>query len=101
MSNTEQLPKMPIVTLELPKIPIIAFGFTLTAFFVFTYVFCIALGLIWPSWEMHKPWLQFFPGFEWLTVKGFIIGLVESVLYAWYVAVVFGWLFNTIMARRS
>ena len=35
------------------------------------------------------------------TTQGFIIGLIESVAYAWYVAVLFGWLFNKFVARQS
>jgi len=48
---------------------------------------------------VHKPWLQFFPGFEWLTTKGFLIGLGESFVYGWYVALVFGPLYNLFAAR--
>lgn len=86
---------------SMPQIPIIEFGYALSAFAVIGYVLCIALGLVVPDWELHKPWLQFFPGFEWLTVQGFLIGLVESVVYAWYVALLFGWLFNKIVARQA
>ena len=85
---------------EVVQIPIMEFGYALAAFFVVSYVLCIASGIVMPSWEMHRPWLQFFPGFEWLTVQGFIIGLIESVVYAWYVAVLFGWLFNRFVARQ-
>jgi len=59
----------------------------------------IAAGLIAPAWALHQPWLQFFPGFEWLTLPGFLIGLAEAVAYGWYVALVFGWLFNVCAAR--
>jgi hypothetical protein len=31
---------------------------------------------------------------------GFAIGLVESFLYGWYVALVFGGLYNALAARR-
>lgn len=69
-------------------------GWALSSFFVTTYILCIALGIFIPDWEMHRPWLQFFPGFEWLTIQGFVIGLVEAFIYGWYVAVVFGPLYN-------
>jgi hypothetical protein len=75
-------------------------GWSLSIFFIITYALCIALGVIWPDWEMHRPWLQFFPGFEWLTVNGFFIGLIESFLYGWYVAVVFVPVYNFIAARK-
>lgn len=81
---------------DFSRVNIKQLGHSLTAFFVVTYALCIAFGLVVPDWEMHKPWLQFLPGFEWLTLQGALIGLVESVVYAWYVAVLFGWLFNSL-----
>jgi len=83
-----------------PPINVVAFGWSLSSFFVITYVLCIASGLFIPDWGMHKPWLQFFPGFEWLTTKGFLIGLGEAFAYGWYVALVFGPLYNLFAARR-
>jgi len=50
---------------------------------------------------MHKPWLQFLPGFEWLTLRGFAIGLVWTQLYGWYIAALFGSLFNFFTTRNS
>lgn len=91
----------PATAQSLFKTPVsaVVLGWTLSSFFVITYVLCIASGIIIPDWEMHRPWLQFFPGFEWLTVQGFIIGLVESVLYGWYVAVVLAPLYNYFSTR--
>jgi len=88
-----------MTTGSVPRIPVVALGFSLSAFFVVSYVLCIAAGLIAPAWALHQPWLQFFPGFEWLTLPGFLIGLAEAVAYGWYVALVFGWLFNVCAAR--
>jgi len=81
------------------QLSIVAIGWTVSVFFVINYVLCVASGAIFPDWEMHRPWLQFFPGFEWLTLKGFVIGLVESFLYGWYVAVIFVPLYNVFAAR--
>lgn len=81
------------------QIPLIPFGWSISAFFVISYFLCVLSGLLVPSWSMHQPWLQFFPGFEWLTLKGFIIGFLEAIVYGWYVAFLFGWLFNFFAAR--
>lgn len=82
-------------------IPIVPFGLSLSAFFAISYVLCILSGLVVPTWALHQPWLQFFPGFEWLTLQGFLIGLVEAIAYGWYVAVVFGALFNFFASVRG
>jgi hypothetical protein len=34
--------------------------------------------------------MQFFPDFVWLTPESVLLGLVESVAYGWYAALVFG-----------
>jgi hypothetical protein len=52
-----------------------------------------------PDFGLHKPWLQFYPGFEWLTWRGFFIGLVESHAYGWFAAIVFTPLYNFFNAR--
>lgn len=85
---------------QVRQLPLIPLGWSVSTFFVITYILCILGGLIWPDWSIHQPWLQFFPGFEWLTAKGFVIGLVEAFFYGWYVALLFGWLFNFFSRRE-
>jgi hypothetical protein len=82
-------------------IPIRVFGISLSAFLALSFVLCVLLGLVAPGWGMHQPWLQFFPGFVWLTPGSVLLGLAESVAYAWYVALVFGGLFNLVATRTS
>jgi hypothetical protein len=50
---------------------------------------------------MYETWSGLLPGFVWLTPVGFIIGLVESFLYGWYAALIFGGLYNAIAARGA
>jgi hypothetical protein len=80
-------------------IPIRVFGISLSAFLALSFVLCVLLGLVAPGWGMHQPWLQFFPGFVWLTPGSVLLGLAESVAYAWYVALVLGGLFNLVATR--
>jgi len=83
------------------RIPISTLGLSLGSFLAISFLLCVALGLVVPDAGMHKPWLQFFPGFEWLTWRGVLIGLVWTQLYAWYVALLLGSLFNVFAARRG
>jgi len=78
-----------------PRVPIVVLGMSLSAFLAVSYVLCVALGLVAQGWGLHQPWLQFLPGFTWLS---FLLGLVESALYGWYSALVLGWLFNRVAA---
>ena len=48
----------------------------------FSFVFCVVYGLLTPS-SMHMTAFleQVLPGFEWLSWRGFLIGLIQSVPY--------------------
>jgi hypothetical protein len=43
---------------------------------------------------MYQSWMRLLPGFKWLTLGGFIIGLIESFAYGFYIALVFCPLYN-------
>ena len=65
-------------------------GHAMASFLAISYLLCIAFGLAMPEGvHMHTAWSPLLPGFEWLTVPGFFIGLVESYLYGWYFAFIF------------
>ena len=64
------------------------------------YLLCIAYGLANPaSGHMREFLVIALPGFEWLTVKGFSIGLVKSFLYGALIGLVYVPIYNT-LARR-
>jgi hypothetical protein len=63
-------------------------GLSLGIFLFVAYLACLALALIFPDGGLHRPWLQFYPGFDW-TVKGIVIGAAESVIYGFAAGVVF------------
>jgi hypothetical protein len=83
------------------RLPIAAFGMSLGLLLVISFVLCVLLGVVFPKWGLHQPWLQFFPGFTWLTWPSFFLGLIESVAYGWYVALIFVPLFNFFAARMA
>lgn len=81
------------------RIPITVFGASLSLFFAITYVLCVLYGLIVTDQGMHQLMPLVLPGFTWLDWQSFLLGLVEVFVYGWYVALVFGWLFNFLTAR--
>lgn len=81
-------------------IPVIPLGWTLSLFLAITYLACLAFDILFPGYAIYKSWAGLLPGFVWLTPAGFAIGLVESFLYGWYAALVFGGLHNALVARR-
>jgi len=71
-----------------PKVLILSIG----AIAGIVYLACVAWDLLFPGFAMHGVWAGLFPGFVWLTWWGFLLGLVESVLYGsllgWLIAVI-------------
>src|SRR6266536_3307702 len=74
---------------------VVTLGLSLSAFFAISYLICIAGYLLFPGVPVQHAALSIFlPGFELLNWRSFFLGLVESVLWGWYIAVVFGPLYN-------
>lgn len=80
-------------------IRIVPMGMALSCFAILSYLLCLLLGLFAPDIRLHVPWLQFLPGFTWLTWGSFFLGLAELVVYAWYVAIAFGSFYNFFFRR--
>lgn len=77
-------------------------GWTLSLFLLITYFICIAFGLVAPEqMHMHRAWAPLLPGFEWLTLSGFIAGAVGSFLYGWYAAILLVPLYNHCSRRAG
>ena len=89
----------PLAGEQVPRIPVFAFGMSLGIFLAVTYTLCVGFDLLFPGQAMYQTWLRLLPGFTWLTWPSFLLGLVESFAYGWYVALIFGPLFN-FFARR-
>lgn len=83
-----------------PQIPVYALGMSLGLFLALTFLLCVLFDLVFPSLAMNQVWAPLLPGFEWISWPSFFLGLVESFAYGWYVALVFGPLYN-LFARRA
>jgi hypothetical protein len=81
-------------------VSIAALGMSLSLFLAISFVLCIVGYLILPGLPVkHEALVLFLPGFELLTWQGFVIGLVESYAWGWYIALVFGPLYNFFAGR--
>jgi hypothetical protein len=83
------------------RLALIPLGLSLGGFFAISFLGCILLGLLVPDGAMHRPWLQFFPGFEWITARSVVTGLIWTQVYAWWTALVLGSLYNFFAARSG
>ncbi len=83
-------------------VPIAAFGLGLGIFFAFTFAVCILGYLAWPNSPVqHASLGMFLPGFTLLSWRNFSAGLAESLIWGWYIAVVFGSIYNFVARRLA
>lgn len=83
------------------RLPVAALGMSLGLFLAITFVACVGFDLLFPAQAMAKVWMPLLPGFVWLSWSSFLLGLLESFAYGWYVALIFGPLFNYFAARLA
>ena len=74
-----------------------AAGLATSLFLAITFVLCVAFDLLAPSQAMYHAWLGLLPGFRWLTWGTFILGLVESYGYGWFIALIWVPLYNVFL----
>jgi uncharacterized protein DUF5676 len=87
---------------DVRAIPLVTFGLALSAFFAVSYVICILGYLLLPGLPVqHEALAIFLPGFTLLSWRSFFLGLIESFLWGWYIALLFGWLYNFFLRRAA
>jgi hypothetical protein len=81
---------------------IVVVGFSLSLFFVISYVLCLIGYLVFPELPIYHAGLSIFlPGFRLLDWQSFFLGLVESFAYGWYAAVILVPLYNFFAGRHA
>lgn len=76
------------------RIPVFSLGMSLGSFLALTFVLCVLFDLWFPALAMNPVWAPLLPGFTWISWTSFALGLAESFAYGWYIALVFGPLYN-------
>ncbi len=75
-------------------------AWSLGIFTAVSFILCVIYGLIVPSsLHMASALEAVLPAFKWLTVQGFLLGLVESFLYGAYTGIVFVPIYNFLSRR--
>jgi hypothetical protein len=81
------------------RIHVVAFGSSLGLFFAVSFVLCVLFYFLFPEMALNHVVLRLLPGLGTLTGPSFALGLVESFAYGWYVALIFGPLYNFFAGR--
>ena len=76
-------------------------GHATSLFLAITFVVCVGFDLAFSRMAMYRSWQALLPGFTWISWSSFLLGLVESYGYGWYVALIWVPLFNVLSARAA
>ncbi len=84
------------------RIPVFALGMGVSLFLAISYVLCVLGYLLFPGLPIeHSALAIFLPGFTLLSLPSFLLGLIESFAWGWYVALVFAPIYNYFVARAG
>jgi hypothetical protein len=75
---------------------------SVASFAAISYVLCIAFGLLAPA-SVHAAWLleAMLPGFKWLSVGSFVLGLVEASFFGVSAGLLYSTLYNYFSRRTA
>jgi len=82
-------------------ISLVAVGHATSLFLAITFTLCVAFDLLFPARAMYQAWQNLLPGFRWISWSSFLLGLVDSYGYGWYLALIWVPLYNVFAAQRS
>ncbi len=81
-------------------IPVMALGLSLSLFFALSFALCVLGYYVLPSLPIAHGALAIpLPGFAFDSGPRFLLGLVESFAWGWYVALIFAPLYNFFVRR--
>ncbi|MCF6325036.1 MAG: DUF5676 family membrane protein [Gammaproteobacteria bacterium] len=64
-----------------------------------SFTLCVGFDLLLPDHAMYETWQKLLPGFEWLSWKSFLLGLIEAYGYGWYFALIWVPIYNFVVLR--
>ena len=101
MSDAARVTNTPLARLDEGRtLSILVLGCALSSFFAISFIICILGYLVWPNSPVqHSSLNLFLPGFTLLSWPSFFLGLIESMIWGWYVAGLFGSLYNFFVCR--
>jgi 2TM family of unknown function (DUF5676) len=82
-------------------ISLVAVGHATSLLLAITFTLCVAWDLLLPEYAMYPAWRTLLPGFEWLSVQSFLLGLVEIWAYGWFFALIWVPIYNFFAARQK
>ncbi len=83
------------------SVSIAAVGHATSVFLVVSYLLCVAFDLAVPGMAMYEAWQPLLPGFKWISWSSFFLGLIETWLWGWYIALLWVPLYRLFSDHRQ
>lgn len=83
------------------RLSLVAVGHATSLLLAITFTLCVAFDFLFPEHAMYQAWQKLLPGFVWISWQSFLLGLVESYGYGWYVALIWVPIYNVFAARKA
>ncbi len=78
-----------------------AVGHASSLFLAISFVLCVGFDLLFPVHAMFQVWQKLLPGFQWISWKSFVLGVIESYGYGWYFTLIWVPIYNVFAARSN
>ena len=83
------------------RLSVAVVGQAASLFLFITFLLCVFLAVVTSRPEFHDVWFKMLPGVAPLTWASGLLGVVETTVYGWYIALVFVPLYNWAATRRA
>ncbi len=74
-------------------------GHASSLFLAISFILCVGFDLLFPAHAMFQTWQKLLPGFQWISWKSFLLGVIESYAYGWYFTLIWVPIYNVIAQR--
>ena len=81
-------------------ISLIAVGHASSLTLAISFTLCVSFDFLFPEHAMYETWQKLLPGFEWISLKSFVIGLLESYGYGWFFTLIWVPIYNVFVNRE-
>jgi hypothetical protein len=83
------------------RLSLTAAGHATSLFLATSFALCVFFDLLFPAHAMFQSWQRLLPGFQWISAKSFVLGLLECYGYGWYATLIWVPLYNVFAARGN
>ena len=84
-----------------PRMSLIAVGHATSLLLMISFILCVGFDFLFPEYDMYQSWQNLLPGFEWISWKSFILGMLEAYGYGWYIALVWVPIYNFFVSHQA